>query len=284
MSERKEPTFHGAGSDLDLHAADAKAARPAPMAERTPVAGRKAAEPTPTPPPRPRASATTPAAAGPVGGGSGLTMVALVLAFLGLASSGLLYAQLGTRFDKAQSDLAAADLRIVELESRLALSNNESDQSVTAIHEKLKWADAEIRKLWVLANERNRKAIETNTARIDQLSTSLKTATATIDAAKTSGTDAKKLADANATQIKQMGLQISAAAEQASQAFDDAAGSRKELQAMSTKLTAMDKSLAALKADLAGRVRSNEEAIRAIDAHRMKLNTDIQAIQARLGQ
>lgn len=275
MSERKEPTFHGAGSDLDLHAADQRSQRPAPMTERAPVQPRASA-----PAPKPRAAD----GAAPASAGNGLTIVALVLAFLGLASSALLYTQLGKRFDEAQSDLAAADLRIVELESRLALSDNESNQSVSAIHEKLKWADAEIRKLWVLANERNRKAIESNTARLDQLGASLKTATGTIDTAKTSATEAKKLADANAAQIKQMGLQISAAAEQASQAFDDAAGSRKELQAMSTKLTAMDKSLAALKADLAGRVRANEEAIRAIDAHRIKLNADIQAIQARLGQ
>lgn len=286
MNERKEPTIHGMGSDLGSAHTEKKHTPVPPAAESMHAEPRKPTEPAaavkPQTPRRPATPATpaatvTRAAVVQPAGNSRLTIIALALGALGLLSSLLIYSQLAQQLQTAQHDLTEADKRIVELESRLALADNASDQSVTAIHEKLKWADAEIRKLWAIANDRNRKAIESNTAQIAVLSASVKAASSGIDGLKADASTGKKLATDNAVQIRQMSLQISAAAEQASQAFDDASGSRKELRTMGSKVAAMDKTVQSVD----GRMSTTEEAIRAIDAHRIKLNRDVQNLQDR---
>ena len=65
--------------------------------------------------------------------------------------------------------LVVAGERITELEGQLALTDDESTASLTAVQAKLKWADSEIRKLWGVSYDTNKKAIAKNKSNIDSL-------------------------------------------------------------------------------------------------------------------
>ncbi|SFB82485.1 hypothetical protein SAMN05660443_0370 [Marinospirillum celere] len=93
---------------------------------------------------------------------STLALVALVLAVLGLGFGGW---QLMRAENQQQAMEALAD-RIQELEIRLSETGQDLteagssfSQRLRAHQEKLEWADDEIRKLWVVAHQRNRPAI-----------------------------------------------------------------------------------------------------------------------------
>ena len=61
-----------------------------------------------------------------------------------------------------QASLQNQQQRIAELEKQLALSDDESAQSLVSVSAKLKEANSEIRKLWGVAYDTNRKAIKAN--------------------------------------------------------------------------------------------------------------------------
>src|SRR5690606_25375675 len=85
--------------------------------------------------------------------GSKLAPFAFLLAITGLGLAGYAYWQLL----ESQKTTEAALVRIADLESRLALTGDESEASMAALQAKLKWADSEIRKLWGVAYDTNRK-------------------------------------------------------------------------------------------------------------------------------
>ena len=59
--------------------------------------------------------------------------------------------------------------RIQELESILLTTGNDLSEAGKMLNEKLEWADSEIRKLWVIAHQRNRPAIDVLETKIKQL-------------------------------------------------------------------------------------------------------------------
>src|SRR5690606_1560833 len=89
---------------------------------------------------------------------SATAVFAFLLALVGIGTASYSVWQL----QLAQQSLSSAGDRIAELEARLNLTSTESDQSVTKILEKLDWADSEIRKLWGVSYDTNRKAIAAN--------------------------------------------------------------------------------------------------------------------------
>ncbi len=223
-----------------------------------------------TPRARPVSPAPAPKASGSLG------TLALVVAIAALGGSGFL----AWKLQQSQQNLVAAEGRILELEKRLELSDDESSQSVTAIRAKLKWADSEIRKLWGVSYDTNRKGIKANKDKLASLDKSL-------GQLKTSAANAGKKADSAS---KQAASQQSAIDSIRASAKDNVARIAKiegavnsQRQQLQTAVDAANRA-SRLSTDLIVRVQANEEAIEAIDAYRRNINRDLLQLQQRLNQ
>ncbi|MCW8196317.1 hypothetical protein F6455_16100 [Proteobacteria bacterium 005FR1] len=220
--------------------------------------------------------------AGPAAGGPGpaarpakartsaTAVFAFLLAIAGIGTGAFAVWQL----QQAQQSLAAADGRIAELEARLNLTNTESDQSVTKIHEKLDWADSEIRKLWGVAYDTNRKAIAANTSDIASVGKVANTAAADAKKANSQLSSQQNTLATLQTQSGEQQLLVTRANEQ----IDTL---QQQLRQMTDKANRLESQLAKLDS-LNSRVATNEEAIKAIDAFRRSANSDIQQLKDRV--
>ncbi|MBC6905577.1 hypothetical protein DWB84_08930 [Saccharophagus sp. K07] len=199
---------------------------------------------------------------------SPLGPIALIVALAAAGFAGFLYWQLDQTqqsLQKSASALAAADARIVaadariaELEKRLALSDDESSQSLTALQVQVKENAGEIRKLWGVANDRNRKAITQLETKVSALEKNF------------AGVDGKiKTALADVTGE----LKVLSELVDAQQAVINSADKAYKTQAQT--LTNLSNQFDKLDNDLRKKVTSHEEAIKAIDAFRVQVNREL---------
>ncbi|WP_054114000.1 hypothetical protein [Marinagarivorans algicola] len=195
---------------------------------------------------------------------SPLAPLALVASVVALGVSGLLFWQLSTQIHTSESLLAKvqnANVRIVQLEQQLTATGDESSQSLAGLAAGVKALDAstqensaEIRKLWGVAHDRNRKSIAQN-----------KTKVAAAE---------KSIASLKATQKKNnAALQASLSALQGELAV--LAEVQESQQGALSKGQTLVADIEALKSDLNRRITSNEEAIQAIDAFRLQVNRQL---------
>lgn len=270
--ERKEPTLSGMAPPRDEpKAARSHAAQPTAPQSSAPQQGAPAAGSS-----KPR-KAPTPVSArqvksSPWGG------LALILALLGLGAGGFSYWQLTI----AKQDMVAAEVRIADLEKRLVMSDDESSQSVSVLQanvvqakDELKVAQNEIRKLWDTRNV-NKKAISDNAKQISAAAKSAKTAASTAAAAQ-------KLAQVLDGRWKTLSNDVAMQTEQLGVVADLSEGQQKRVRELVDKASRLDSELARVKNDLGGRLKTNEDAIEAIDAYRLSVNRDIQDLKRRFG-
>lgn len=249
--ERKEPTLSGHASVPE---------RDEPIARRAAVDTSR--------PPRP---APAPAAPAPSSGTSPLTVIALLLALAGVGIGGFF----GWKLTEAQTMLQRAEARITDLEGRLSVTSDESSQSLTQVDAKLKWVDSEIRKLWGISNDVNRKAIAANKENIASLAKELA-------AAKKDASDAKTTAANLNSQLTANKAAVDDAVAKIDSALLSIAEQGKRLQDFTEQVDRVDGRLNSLPA-LEQKVKTNEEAIAAIDAYRRTINRDILELKQRLG-
>lgn len=179
---------------------------------------------------------------------------ALFLALIAIAASGFLYWQSVETQKVLQKTLSESEARIVELESKLALTGDEASASVTALQAKLKWADSEIRKLWAVSYDTNRKAIADNVDAITEINKQMKGIDGKVkNATKNVETDVKLLNELVDTQ------QVSLA--QIEQKMTAVKTSAEKMIQENTALTK--------------RIERNEQAIEAIDAFRRTVNQQL---------
>ena len=252
VQDRKEPTFSSIkpeNDEISLHGSHSGGAKAAPTAQANRNQSRSN-------PPRQSPPAK-----------SGLAVVALLVALVGVGVACFSMWQL----QQSQQNLTSAEARIAELEGRLNLTSSESDQSVTAIHEKLKWADSEIRKLWGVSNDTNKKAIQATQDAIEKFSSGLKTTAADAKSAKESSEAQKNAVSALKAMTNEQQLVMT-------QLADDVSSAKVQLN----KLSGLESKMSALEKDLPKRVKTNEEAIQAIDSFRRSANADIQQIKQQM--
>lgn len=210
---------------------------------------------------RGQASRPQPVSSRPVIVRSPVAPFALVVALISLGLAGFIFWQ-GYEADrtlkatKAQLDSALG--RVSELEQRLMLSDDESTQSLTVVQAKVKENASEVRKLWGVSNDKNKKAI---TGLSEQLN-ALKKSTGASD----SGLQGS-LSDVSAE------LQILKDLTQGQQTViakaDKWMGSQTDsLKAVSGRLNKLDK-------QVNKRLKENEEAIKSIDAFRVQINREL---------
>jgi len=208
---------------------------------------------------------------------SPLVPLALILALTGLGLAGFSYWQLL----KAQQQVSSAETRILGLEQRLTLSDDESSQSVTVLQsnlrsarDELKVAQTEIRKLWDTRNV-NKKAITDNKKQVASVAKNVKTA------AK-QASDAKAIAQSQSKSISRIDSDVALQTEQLSMVSDLSDSQQKRLRELIDKASQADRQLTQIKTDLTKRVKTNEEAIEAIDNYRRSVNRDILEIKRKL--
>ncbi|WP_444931912.1 hypothetical protein ACJJIF_09145 [Microbulbifer sp. SSSA002] len=191
------------------------------------------------------------------GGFSFLGLCALIMAMAGLGASGFLYQQWQdsrTLLSQAEARIADAESRIAELEKRFNLSDEESTASVEVLNAKAKENSSEIRKLWGVAYDTNRKSIATNKTAV----AANKKQVAALSA-KLSGLEGsvKKIAsvEASLAELRE--------------------GNTDSQREMTDKLARLERQLASVRSDLTLRVGANEEAVESIDAYRRSVNKDL---------
>ncbi|WP_045858211.1 hypothetical protein [Teredinibacter purpureus] len=205
----------------------------------------------------PKASAKVHTPVRPVIVKSPLAPIAFMLAIAGVGLAGFSYWQLV----QTQQTLSAADARIVALEGQLQLTGDESSASVTALQAKLKWADSEIRKLWGVSYDRNKKDIAENKQQIAVLKNGAKSVDSKIQTAlKNTTAEINLINDLLDSQQSAMSGVESKALSQTTQ-----------VQALTDKIRLLEKT----EADLKRRISTNEEAIQAIDAFRRSVNQQL---------
>ena len=156
MSDRREPTISGLRVDMD----DPRLRNRTGTQQKPATSAPKAGGRNDTGQSRP-----APSVARPVIVRSKLAPIAFIFALLALGCAGFL----GWKFLEAQNQLIASESRIAALEEKLVMSDDESTASLTALQASLKEAHSEIRKLWGVSYDRNRKAIEANTKGVASL-------------------------------------------------------------------------------------------------------------------
>jgi uncharacterized protein HemX len=252
--ERKEPTLGGVTPD---ETNDANSRRPRAA---KPTSNRAKPQPVQAAPSR-------------MGG------LALLIAVAALGGSGYLAWQL----QMAQESLVTADQRIVVLEQKLELSDDESTQSLTALQAKLKEANSEIRKLWGVAYDTNRKQIASNKSKISGLDKGAKSLKSDIAKTKSKVDGAEKQANTLAASLKTLSQQVSTDKARYDSALGGVGDQRKQIQNAVDDVNRLKQQLAKLNLDLTGRVKNTEEAIDAIDKHRLTINRELLQLKQQQG-
>lgn len=200
-----------------------------------------------------------------------VAVFALLLALAGIGGSGYLAYQL----TESQQALVAAENRITDLEARLDLSSNQSSATVDEIREKLEWADSEIRKLWGVSYDTNRKRIQANQEAIAAARRSLGEVEKDAASARAATASLKRDLEGELADLKRQ----LASAEKAMATLNASAD---RIESLSIDVQRVTQQMPGLR-DLASRVKTNEEAIAAIDAYRRNINRDILQLKQQLG-
>ncbi|WOX05108.1 hypothetical protein [Microbulbifer pacificus] len=231
--QRREPTFDGSSSSsMD------------PQIPNGPIGGRRYAAPEPSAPEPVRESTSS------GGGSSFLAVLALLLALAGLGAAGFLYNQ----WQVTRVQLNDAEARIVQLEKRFEMSGEESAASVEVLNAKVKENASEIRKLWGVSYDTNRKDIAANKEANAAQQKSIAALTSKVSSVESG---LKKVAALESEMAKLKESTASASSE------------------TKDKVASLERQLSSVRADLTARVGANEEAVQSIDSYRRSVNKDL---------
>ena len=184
------------------------------------------------------------------GGTSVVGVVALILALAGVGGAAFLY----TQWQETRVQLVDAESRIVELEKRFEMSDEESSASVEVLNAKAKENASEIRKLWGVAYDTNRKAIAAN---------------------QSTAAAAKKEVAALASKVNGLSASVKKISAVESQLAELRKSNTANTRETKDALSKLERQLASVRSDLTMRVGANEEAVESIDAYRRSVNKDL---------
>ncbi len=214
-------------------------------------------------------------------GAPGVKSIGLIWKFLvlilmcGLGGLGYFFVEQTERLSQLQG-------RFDELEAKIVSTDESLNESGTALAGKLKdqgetldkhWS--EIKKLWGVSHDRNRKKIEAQEKTLAAQNKTVKNLQASMSARKKEITTLTGKVD-KASQSMETVVNSSLAAKLE---MNDLVG---QSQQINDQVNSLEKSFESLKQNLNTRVADNEEAINAIDAYRLQVNRDIQLLKQQL--
>jgi uncharacterized protein HemX len=186
--------------------------------------------------------------------------LAILLALIAASIAGFSYWQLmqaQIMLQDQQMRLQNQQGRIAELENRLALSDDESTQSLVAVSTKLKEVSSEIKKLWGVSYDTNRKAITENKAAITSQEQNYQALKKTLETQQTALNN-------NDQRLLEQGLLMNTLRERVDEQGES-------LKSESSAVVEIKK-----------RVKNNEEAVVAFDIFRQSVSRDLLQIKQQL--
>ncbi|MEZ5558834.1 MAG: hypothetical protein R3E86_09890 [Pseudomonadales bacterium] len=195
----------------------------------------------------------------------------LAVLVTGLVVAGWFIASQHQQLTASNQALEDARARLAVLEDRTRVTDEALTETGQTTSEQINFWESEIRKLWAVSNERNKKWIEDNQKAIAGLKkslTALEGATAEIKGTLGRHESAFAQQQTIVDQITSIELQM-----------QQMVRSQRD---MVDKVNASQQSVASLQSGLANRVKENEQAVAAIDAYRLQLNSRLADIERRL--
>lgn len=198
------------------------------------------------------------------GGGSKLPVIIAFLAIIGVAVVGWMqFGELSTRHTNLQQRFDALEARLSSTDESVSQSGAALQMRINQHKEDLELHMSEIRKLWDLANKRNRPDIDKNRKDIDFLAAKRTAMEKTLGELKTtSDKDSKILANVSANYL-------------AMQA---------EVDAMSARLREAQEGVSKLQSAISridSQLKTNSEAVASFDAYRRQVNQKIYNLEQR---
>lgn len=249
------------------------------------------------PPRRPRQSAAPRPAAARSGGGGFWIASTVILLIVALGMGAFMYRELSMVRAQLDNRLSESTERLGSLASQLSAADESFSQSAGQVQQRLDEQMNEIRKLWDVANKRNKGWIEENQAAIrtlqgkdTEMSRTLATLRNELNTAKTDAATAKQ----QVTELRTTLQQTTVARNQMQTQLDL---SQETLRQLESRVTAQQKTLEDVRGLLpqlqalataqgqgggvATRLREVEAAISAFDEYRRQVNARLDALQAR---
>ena len=196
-----------------------------------------------------------------------------VILLLGLAAAGWFLFVQQEELGEERGRLDQANQRLMVLEERLSATDNAMMQEGQDTKEQIGFWQDEIRKLWAVSNERNKKWIKDNERNINKI-------TASIDGVVASTRNIQAAVDRHESAFEQQQGIIDQLASLELQ-LQQIVRSQRDLV---DKVNKVNASFSQIRGDLSGKVKDNVEAIESIDAYRVTLNTKIRELELRLNQ
>lgn len=250
------------------------------------------------PPRRPRQSAAPRPAAPTRSGGGGFWIAStVILLIVALGMGAFMYRELSMVRAQLDNRLSESTERLGSLASQLSAADESFSQSAGQVQQRLDEQMNEIRKLWDVANKRNKGWIEENQAAIrtlqgkdTEMSRTLATLRNELNTAKNDASTAKQ----QVTELRATVQQTTVARNQMQTQLDL---SQETLRQLESRVAAQQKTLEDVRGLLpqlqalasaqgqgggvATRLREVEAAISAFDEYRRQVNARLDALQAR---
>lgn len=210
---------------------------------------------------------------GSASGGGKMIGVNLILAVLvaGIVIAGWFIANQHQLLTAEQKALDGAEARLAVLEDRLMVTDEAMSASEEDTEEQINFWESEIRKLWAVTNERNRKWIKDNEEALAKLQKTLNSIEGSNRQLSASVGRHDVAFKQQQTIIDQLtGMEIS---------IQNLASTQRDIV---DKVNKASQTVASLQAGLASRVAENEQAVAAIDAYRVQVNSRLSNIERRL--
>ena len=208
----------------------------------------------------------------PTEGGRSVFLNAVMVVLVGgLVAAGWFIANQQQALIAEQARLTDANNRLQRLEQRLSATDTALSQGGEDTQEQLSLWESEIRKLWAVANERNKGWIKDNQKAVkglDKSVTGLQSTARDLKAATARHEEAFSQQTALIDQLTSIEIQL----QQLVRAQQD----------LVDKVNTTSQSVAKLRANLDTQVEDNTEAIAAIDAYRIATNSRFRDLEQRL--
>ena len=204
-------------------------------------------------------------------GGGKSVFVNLVLAVLaaGLGAAGWFIANQHRLLTEEQARAGEADRRLQVLEERARMTDQVVSETGAETDEQLDFWESEVRKLWAVANERNKGWIEDNQKQ-------LRAQNSSIDSLQGSSKSLKSMVDRHEQALNQQQDLVDQLTSVELQLQQLIRGQRDLVD----RVNANSRTLASL----GGQVEEHDQAIAAIDSYRRQINNRLAQIDDRLAQ
>ena len=202
------------------------------------------------------------------GGASSSAHFLVIIPIIGVLAAGWFIFNQQQQLGEAQQALADAERRIAGLESRLRMTDEALSETGADTNEQMTFWESEIRKLWDMANKRNRGWIETNRANLQKLTSTVGGLESSLQGLQ--GTVASF--DASMSRQQEIG-DLATALDMRVQRLT------RDQRDLVDKVNSASQIANSLKASLESRVAENEEAIRAFDTHRAQINAELRELR-----